>query len=138
MVKTKQTKRKSEAEKERRDKYRIAKVPPKFGITAKVVTHDPPMLQGWPGSTRNLPYYKGKYFIQSKLNTVYVKGVEIKIHVPVICLLMSKGVSNKMNQQACSGNQHPFPKKKRLSLETRNPGTTGDSALPEDNKTMHP
>ena len=78
MVKTKQTKRKSEAEKERQDKYRIVKVPPKFGTAAKVVTHDPPMLQSWPGSTRNCPYYKGKYFIQSKLNTVYVKGVEIK------------------------------------------------------------
>ena len=42
---------------------------------------------------------------------------EIKIHVPVVCLLMSKGskvpVQNVivMNQQACSGNQHCFPKR---------------------------
>ena len=63
MVKTKQTKRKSEAEKERQKKYRIAKVPSKFGTVAKVVTHDPPVLPGWPGSRRNLPLYKGKYFI---------------------------------------------------------------------------
>ena len=44
MVKTKQTKRKSKAEKERREKYRIAKVPSRFGTVAKVATHDPPML----------------------------------------------------------------------------------------------
>ena len=63
MVKTKQTKRKSDTEKERQEKYRIAKVPSKFGTVAKVVTHDPPMLPGQPGSRRNLPLYKGKYFI---------------------------------------------------------------------------
>ena len=78
VVKTEQTKRKSGAEKERREKYRIAKVPPKFGTVAKVVTHDPPVLPGQPDSTRNLPYCEGKYFIQSILNTVYVKGVKIK------------------------------------------------------------
>ena len=60
MVKTKQTKRKSEAEEERLEKYRIAKVPSRFGTAA---THGPPVLPGWPGSARNLPSYKGKYFI---------------------------------------------------------------------------
>ena len=56
-------------------KGEISTVLPKFGT---VVTHDPAVLPGQRGSTRNLPYYKGKYFIQSKLNTVYVKGVKIK------------------------------------------------------------
>ena len=63
MVKTKQTKRKSEAEKERWEKYRIAKVPSRFGTVAKVATHGPPVLPGRPGSARNLPDYHGKYFI---------------------------------------------------------------------------
>ena len=63
MVKTKQTKRKSESEKERWEKYRIAKVPSRFGTAAKVATHDPPVLPGRPGSARNLPDYHGKYFI---------------------------------------------------------------------------
>ena len=63
MVKTKQTKRKSESEKERWEKYRIAKVPSRFGTVAKVATHGPPVLPGWPGSARNLPDYHGKYFI---------------------------------------------------------------------------
>ena len=63
MVKTKQTKRKSETEKERQEKYRIAKVPSRFGTVAKVATHGPPVLPGWPGSARNLPDYHGKYFI---------------------------------------------------------------------------
>ena len=63
MVKTKQTKRKSKSEKERREKYRIAKVPSRFGTAAKVATHGPPVLPGWPGSARNLPDYHGKYFI---------------------------------------------------------------------------
>ena len=35
---------KSEAVKERQEKYRIAKVPSKFGAAAKVETHDPPIL----------------------------------------------------------------------------------------------
>ena len=93
MVKIKQTKRKSEAEKKRQEKYRIAKVTSKFGTAAKVVTHDPPILPARPGSTRGLPSYLGKYFIQSKLNTVYVKGVKRnkKIYVPVVCLLMLNG-----------------------------------------------
>ena len=77
-------------------------------------TKSPPVLPGQPGSARNLPDYHGKYFIlniHSKLNTVYVKEVErnkntytccvlthvegskeIKIHVHVVCLLMSKGL----------------------------------------------
>ena len=63
MVKTKQTNRKSEAEKERQEKYRIVKVPSRFGTAAKVATHDPPVLPSQPGSARNLPSYKGKYFI---------------------------------------------------------------------------
>ena len=63
MVKTKQTKRKSEAEKERLEKYRITKVSSRFGTVTKVATHGPPVLPGWPGSVRNLPSYKGKYFI---------------------------------------------------------------------------
>ena len=63
MVKTKQTKRKSETEKERWEKYRIAKVPSRFGTAAKVATHGPSVLPGWPGSARNLPDYHGKYFI---------------------------------------------------------------------------
>ena len=62
MVKTKQTKWKSEAEKGRREKYRIAKVP-RFGTAAKVATHGPPVLPGRAGSARNLPDYHGKYFI---------------------------------------------------------------------------
>ena len=92
MVKTKQTKQKSEAEKDRRKKYKIAKVPSRFGTAAKVATHDPPVLPGRPGSLRNLPLYSGKYLIQSKLNNVYVEGLkEIIIHIPVVCLFMSKG-----------------------------------------------
>ena len=45
MIKTKQTKRKLEAEKERQEKYRIAKVPSRFGTVAKVATHDTPVYQ---------------------------------------------------------------------------------------------
>ena len=72
MVKTKQTKRKWEAEKERWEKYRIAKVPSKFGTAAKVVTHDPPVLPGRPGSRRNLPLYKGKIFHCKYLKYMYL------------------------------------------------------------------
>ena len=46
MVKTKQTKRKSESEKERWEKYRIAKVPSRFGTVAKVATQVSQVLQG--------------------------------------------------------------------------------------------
>ena len=63
MVKTKQTKRKSESEKKRWEKYRIAKVSSRFGTAAKVATHGPPVLPGRPSSARNLPDYHGKYFI---------------------------------------------------------------------------
>ena len=88
MVKTKQTKRKSEAQKERQEKYRIAKVPSKFGTAVKVVTHDPPTLPARPGSTRNLPSYLGKYFIQSKLNTVYVEGAKRNKNTCTCCMLV--------------------------------------------------
>ena len=88
MVKTKQTKKKSDAEKERREKYRIAKVPSRFGTAAKVATYDPPVLPGCPGSVRNLPSYKGKYFIQSKLNNVYVEGVERNKNTCTCCVVI--------------------------------------------------
>ena len=100
MVKTKQTKRKSEAEKERRNKYRIAKS--RFGTAAEVVTHDPPVLPGCPGSIRNLPSYKGKYFIQSKLNTVYVEGVERNKNTYTCCVLIHvEGVERNKNTYTC-------------------------------------
>ena len=103
MVKTKQTKRKSEAEKERREKYRIAKVPSRFGSAAKVATYDPPMLPGHPGSARNLPSYKGKYFIQSKLNTVYVKGVERNKNTYTCCVLIHvEGVESTSTECNCT------------------------------------
>ena len=131
MVKTKQTRRKSEAEKDRRNKYRIAKVPSRFGTAAKVATHDPPVLPGRPGSLRNLPLYSGKYLIQSKLNNVYVEGVErnnntytccVLIHVEgvestytecnctTVIVFTKQGVSNKTSHRGCSGGQHPFPR----------------------------
>ena len=71
------------------------KVLSKFGTVAKVATHDPPILPDQPGSARNLPSYKGKYFIQSKLNTVYVKGVERNKNTCTCCMLIHvKGVKN--------------------------------------------
>ena len=55
MVKTKQTKRKSETEKERRNKYRTAKS--RFGTAAKVATHNPPRV------ARLSRFYKESAFI---------------------------------------------------------------------------
>ena len=106
MVKTKQTKRKSESEKERWEKYRIAKVPSGFGTAAKVATHGPPVLPGQPGSARNLPDYHGKYFILifilSKLNTVYVKGVERNKNTYTCCVLTHvEGVERNKNTCTC-------------------------------------
>ena len=101
MVKTKQTKRKSQAEKERWEKYKIAKVPSKFGTTAKVATHGPPVLPGRPGSTRNLPDYHGKYFIQSKLNTVYVKVKRNKNTCTCCMLTHVKGVERNKSTCTC-------------------------------------
>ena len=71
MIKTKQTKRKLEAEKERQEKYRIAKVPSRFGTVAKVATHDTPV-------------YQVSQVLQGKKS-------RNKMHVPVVCLLMLKG-----------------------------------------------
>ena len=103
MVKTKQTRRKSEAEKDRRNKYRIAKVPSRFGTAAKVATHDPPVLPGCPGSLRNLPLYSGKYLIQSKLNNVYVKGVERNNNTYTCCVLIDvEGVKSTYMECNCT------------------------------------
>ena len=106
MVKTKQTKRKSESEKERRNKYRIVKVPSRFGTAAKVATHDPPMLPGRPGSARNLPSYKGKYFIQSKLNNVCVEGVERNNNTCTCCVVIHiEGVESTCMECKCTAIQ---------------------------------
>ena len=103
MVKTKQTKRKSEAERERREKYRIAKVPSRFGTAPKLQLMIPPMLPGHAGSARNLPLYTGKYFIQSKLNTVYVKGVERNKNTHTCCVLIHvKGVESTCTECNCT------------------------------------
>ena len=100
MVRTKKAKQKSETEKERRDKYRIAKAPSRFGTAAKVATHDPPVLPGCPGSLRNLPLYDGKYFIQCKLNTVYVKGV--KRNKTCCVLIHVEGVKSTCTECNCT------------------------------------
>ena len=104
MVKTKQTKRKSETEKDRRNKYRIAKVPSRFGTAAKVATHEPPpTLPSHPGSLRNLPLYTGKYLIQSKLNNVYVEGVERNNNTYTCCVLIHvEGVESTYTECNCT------------------------------------
>ena len=103
MVKTKKTKQKSEAEKDRRKKYKIAKVPSRFGTAAKVATHDPPVLPGRPGSLRNLPLYSGKYLIQSKLNNVYVEGVERNNNTYTCCVLIHvEGVESTYTECNCT------------------------------------
>ena len=75
----------------------------RFGTAAKVATHDPPMLPGCPGSIRNLPSYKGKYFIQSKLNTVYVEGVQRNKNTYTCCVLIHvEGVESTCTECNCT------------------------------------
>ena len=61
------------------------------------------MLPGHPGSIRNLPSYKGKYFIQSQLNTVYVEGVERNKNTYTCCLLIHvEGVKSTCMECNCT------------------------------------